>query len=54
MEIGTTDTAVGDFDVNVGFFPLLGGIFFEFHLAINSAGIKAEPALEFVVGGHVC
>lgn len=50
VEIGAADSAVGDFDVDVGFFPGFGGEFFPDHVAFGARFVEAEPAFEFVVG----
>lgn len=49
MQVRTTNTAVSDFDIDVGLFPLLGLKFFPFHIAIGSRGIFSQPALELVI-----
>ena len=54
VQVGTADAAMGDFDVNVGLFPLLGLEFLPLQLAVHAVRAVAQPALEFVRGGHVC
>ena len=54
VEVRTADAAVGDLDVDVGFFPGFWGVFFEDHFALDGLGALAQPALELVVGAHVC
>jgi hypothetical protein len=43
---------VCDFDVDVCFLPRFGLELLPLHLALGGAGIKANPALELVVGAH--
>lgn len=55
MQVGTTDAAMGDLNVDVVLRPLLGLKCAPLHLSIDRVRRVAQPALEFVVGGrHVC
>lgn len=49
MQVGTTNTTVSDFDINIGFFPRLGLEFFPLHRAVYSRCIIGKPALELVL-----
>lgn len=53
VQVRTTDTAMGDLDVDVGFLPFLRLISFPFHVPLGGRGIMSEPTLEFVIGRHV-
>lgn len=50
VQVRTTDTTVGDLDIDVGLFPLLGLEFLPDHVALSGAGVETHPAYEFVVG----
>lgn len=53
MQVGTTDTAVRDLDVNVVIAPFLWLIRLPFHVTFGRLGVMSQPALEFVVGAHI-
>jgi hypothetical protein len=52
VQIRPADSAVCDFDVDVCFLPRLGLKVLPLHVAVGGAGVKANPALEFVFGAH--
>lgn len=52
VKIGSADTAVGDLNVNIILFPLLGLELLPLHLALNGLLIETEPSLELVVGAR--
>lgn len=52
VDVGAADAAVGDFDVDVGFFPFLGLVGLPLHVSVDGFGVETHPAFEFVVGGH--
>lgn len=54
MQVGTTDAAVGDLNIDVVLRPLLGLKCAPFHLSVDRIRAVAQPALELVVGGHDC
>lgn len=53
MQVGTTDTAVRDLDVNVAIAPFLWLIRLPLHVTLDRLGVMSQPALEFVVGAHI-
>ena len=52
VQVGAADAAIGDFNVNVGLFPLLRLELLPLQLAVHAVRAVAQPALEFVGGGH--
>jgi hypothetical protein len=50
MHVGTTDTAVRDLDVDIGFLPRLRLELLPDHVALAGAGVETHPALKLVVG----
>lgn len=52
VQVGTADAAVRDLDVDVVLGPLLGLELAPLHVALGGGGVKAQPALELVVGSH--
>jgi hypothetical protein len=53
VEIGAADSAVGDLDVDVVFFPEFGLERAPLHFAVHAIGRVAKPAFELVWSGHV-
>lgn len=45
---------MSDFDVDVGFFPGLGGELGPDHVTLCGVGVVADPTFPFVVGGCHC
>lgn len=48
LQVRATHAAVSDLDIDIVLCPLLGLETTPFHLAIDTVGIMAQPALEFV------
>lgn len=53
MKIGTADTTVTDFNIDISLLPRFGGIRLPFHVAIGRVFVKAAPAFELGFAGHV-
>jgi hypothetical protein len=52
VQIRAADTTVGDLDIDIGLFPVLGLEFLPDHVALARARVKAHPSFELVVCRH--